>query len=72
MGDINTSPWKQYIKMNGVSYVWALTLYNEDLRQLESELRESLVMARKELGCEKKILCCSDSETVIIPLPGYD
>jgi hypothetical protein len=37
-----------------------LRLYNEDLRQVEVELRESpelavgRIMARKELGCEKK------------------
>jgi hypothetical protein len=29
-------------------------LYNEDPRPAEIELRESLEMARKELGCEKK------------------
>jgi hypothetical protein len=30
-------------------------------------------MARKELGCEKKIhVCSSDKDTVINPLPGYD
>jgi hypothetical protein len=30
-------------------------------------------MARKELVCERRLnLCCSDSETVMNPLPGYD
>jgi L-lysine 2,3-aminomutase len=39
----------------------ALRLYNEDLRQLEFELRESpqlavgRIMARMEFGCAKKI-----------------
>jgi hypothetical protein len=44
------------------------------------ELRESAVdgghveeRARKELGCEKKTSCvCSESDTVINPLQGYD
>jgi hypothetical protein len=32
------------------------------------------IMARKKLGCEKKTsrVVCSDNETVINPLPGYD
>jgi hypothetical protein len=32
------------------------------------------IIAIKELGCEKKTSCviCSNNETVINPLPGYD
>jgi hypothetical protein len=32
------------------------------------------IIARTELGCVKKTSCviCSNSETVINPLPGYD
>jgi hypothetical protein len=53
-------------------------LYNEDLRQLELELRVSPVlavgriMARKELGCEKKTSYCAAGtvKTVMNLLPG--
>jgi hypothetical protein len=49
------------------------TLYNQDYRLAIIRIEKSLEMARKELGCEKKdYLCCSDSKTLIKPLPGYD
>jgi hypothetical protein len=42
------------------------TLYNEDPKSAERLLRESLEMARKELGCEKKTSTgCSYSESGI-------
>jgi hypothetical protein len=54
-------------------------LYNEDLRQLELELRESLELAIGRNGkkgirlCKEDFTgCCSDSETVINPLQRYD
>jgi hypothetical protein len=55
-------------------------LYKEDLRQLESELRESPELAEQlrrngkkgiKLCKEDFILCCTDSDTVMNPLPGY-
>jgi hypothetical protein len=51
-------------------------LYNEDLRQLELELRESpelavgRIMERKELGVIDFLVCCGYSETLMNPLPG--
>jgi hypothetical protein len=37
---------------------------------VEDNLEE---IAIKELGYERRLyVCCSDSETVINPLPGYD
>jgi hypothetical protein len=53
---------------------------NDGLTQLELELSRvpelaiGRIMARKEIRLCKEdfLVCCSDSETVMIPLPGYD
>jgi hypothetical protein len=41
---------------------------------MSPELAVGKIMARKELGHAKKTyrVCCSDSETVMNLLPGYD